>query len=277
MTPREILRETAAMFRQAGIPDPDTDAGLLLEFLTGRAPLALRLDDETELPRETVNAYIKLRDRRLTRVPLQYLTGVQAFGEHEYHVDRRVLIPRPETALLCECAVGLAGSTPEVSVLDLCCGSGCIGIEVSLRVPGARVDLTDLSGEALQMARENAERLHANVRFLQGDLFGAVGGNIYDMILSNPPYIPDEQCLTLQPEVMAEPVMALHGGQDGLDFYRRIASEAPSYLRAGGIVLLETGWDQARRVAEMMINAGFRKIRIHRDLQEIERIVEAVL
>ena len=275
MTPRQLLKETTRLFEKAGVPDPETDADLLLSHLTGRQTLALRLDDETELPEETLTAYLKLRDRRMTRVPLQYLTGSQFFLAHEYLVDSRVLIPRPETALLAERAITLAGERQGTRVLDLCCGSGCIGLEVALAVPFAAVDLADLSEDALNVAKRNAERLHAKVSFFCGDLFHAVAGRKYDLILSNPPYIPDAECACLQEEVMAEPAMALKGGADGLDFYRRIAGEASDHLNEAGKILLETGWNQAGDVSELLRSKGFQTIRIHQDLQHIDRIVEA--
>ena len=168
----------------------------------------------------------------------------------------------------------LAGRTAP-RVLDLCCGSGCIGVSVKLARPDAQVTLTDASEGALAVAQENARRLGAQADFRLGDLFSPVEG-AFDAILSNPPYIPAADCLTLQEEVRREPLMALDGGADGLDFYRRIAAQAPSHLTDGGVLLLEIGWDQGDTVPALLRQAGFADVRAHEDFQGILRTVEGV-
>lgn len=279
MTPQQLIRRTAELFERAGIPDPTIDSALLLSHITGRPPLNLRLDNDTALSVETLSRFEQLRDRRLDRVPLQYLTREQPFMGHDFYVDERVLIPRPETELLCERAIAAlrACASPTPAALDLCCGSGCIAVSMALACPAAHVDAADLSADALAVTRHNAQALGADIGMAQGDLFDAVDGRRYDVIISNPPYIPAGDCLDMQPEVMREPAMALNGGADGLDFYRRIAAGAPARLREQGVVLLEVGFDQAERVAALMEGAGFREIRIHKDYQDISRMVESHL
>ena len=277
MNPRQLIRETAAQFRQAGIPDPEVDSAALLSHVTGRAPLLLRLDTDTALTEAELSAFDGLRQRRLQRIPLQYLTHEQPFLGHSFYVDERVLIPRPETELLAERVIEALRRMDAPVALDLCCGSGCIGISAALAVPGAQVHMADLSPDALAVTRRNAEALGAHVTLHQGDLFAAVAGLKFDLIVSNPPYIPAGECPELQPEVLREPVMALDGGADGLDFYRRIAREAPLHLTAGGMVFLEVGWDQAEAVCALMRETGFREARAHADLQGILRMVEARL
>lgn len=275
MTPQALIRETAALFREAGIPDPAWDSALLLAHITGRPALNLRLDTDTALDEATLARYAALRDRRLQRVPLQYLTQEQSFMGHDFYVDERVLIPRPETELLTELAIEALRS--RATALDLCCGSGCIAISMALALATAQVHAADLSPDALAVTRRNAETLGAGITLHQGDLFAAVEGLRFDLIISNPPYIPTADCRTLQQEVLQEPGMALDGGNDGYDFYRRIAREAPAHLNDGGVVLLEVGFDQAEDVAELMRRAGFREISIHPDLQGIPRMVVAHL
>ena len=277
MNPRQLIRETAAQFRQAGIPDPEVDSAALLSHVTGRAPLLLRLDTDTALTEAELSAFDGLRQRRLQRIPLQYLTREQPFLGHSFYVDERVLIPRPETELLAERVIEALRRMDAPVALDLCCGSGCIGISAALAVPAAQVHMADLSPDALAVTRRNAEALGAHVTLHQGDLFAAVAGLKFDLIVSNPPYIPAGECPELQPEVLREPVMALDGGADGLDFYRRIAREAPLHLTAGGMVFLEVGWDQAEAVCALMRETGFREARAHVDLQGILRMVEARL
>lgn len=277
MNPRQLIRETAARFRDAGVPDPQVDAAELLAFLTGKPPLSLRLDMDTTLSEDTLSAYEALCLRRMQRVPLQYLTHEQPFLGRSFYVDERVLIPRPETELLAERVIDALHPLPAPTALDLCCGSGCIGISVALGVPQAAVHAADLSEGALSVTRRNADALGAAIILHQGDLFGAVEGMTFDLIVSNPPYIPAAECLTLQEEVLREPNMALDGGTDGYDFYRRIAQEAPAHLKEGGMVFLEVGWDQGAQVAQMLERSGFRHATVHPDLQGIPRMVEAHL
>lgn len=270
----EACRAAAAQLRTAGVPDPAWDSGQLMSRVTGLAPLMARLS-ERELTAEEAAAFDALVQRRLQREPLQYILGTQDFCGRSFAVDGRVLIPRPETELLAERAVrALQDFGPGAHALDLCCGSGCLGITLALEVPSAQVDMADLSEDALAVTRKNADRLGAQVSLLRGDLWDAVDARQYQLIVSNPPYIPDEDCLALQAEVMREPPMALKGGMDGLDFYRRIATGLRKHLLPGGVLLLEVGFDQAERVAELLRAAGC-ETACHEDYQHILRMVEA--
>ena len=270
----EACRAAAAQLRAAGVPDPAWDSGQLMSRVTGLAPLMARLS-EGELTAEEAAAFDVLVQRRLQREPLQYILGTQDFCGRSFAVDGRVLIPRPETELLAERAVrALQDFGPGAHALDLCCGSGCLGITLALEAPSAQVDMADLSEDALAVTRKNAERLGAQVSLHQGDLWDAVDARQYQLIVSNPPYIPDEDCLALQAEVMREPPMALKGGMDGLDFYRRIAAGLRKHLLPGGVLLLEVGFDQAERVAELLRAAGC-ETACHEDYQHILRMVEA--
>lgn len=270
----EACRAAAAQLRAAGVPDPAWDSGQLMSRVTGLAPLMARLS-ERELTAEEAAAFDALVQRRLQREPLQYILGTQDFCGRSFAVDGRVLIPRPETELLAERAVrALQDFGPGAHALDLCCGSGCLGITLALEAPSAQVDMADLSEDALAVTRKNADRLGAQVSLLQGDLWDAVDARQYQLIVSNPPYIPDAVCLALQAEVMREPPMALKGGMDGLDFYRRIAAGLRKHLLPGGVLLLEVGFDQAERVAELLRAAGC-ETACHEDYQHILRMVEA--
>ena len=270
----EACRAAAAQLRAAGVPDPTWDSGQLMSRVTGLAPLMARLS-ERELTAEEAAAFDALVQRRLQREPLQYILGTQDFCGRSFAVDGRVLIPRPETELLAERAVrALQDFGPGAHALDLCCGSGCLGITLALEAPSAQVDMADLSEDALAVTRKNAERLGAQVSLLRGDLWDAVDARQYQLIVSNPPYIPDADCLALQAEVMREPPMALKGGMDGLDFYRRIAAGLRKHLLPGGVLLLEVGFDQAERVAELLRAAGC-ETACHEDYQHILRMVEA--
>ena len=170
MTCRELIRRAAENFRAAGIPDPVNDAALLLSHLTGRPPLSLRLDDETVPDPSVIASFTSLAERRISRIPLQYLLGEAPFYGRMFRVDSRVLIPRPETELLCEWALDLMKDRPSPRILDLCCGSGCIGITLKAELPSASVTLSDISPDALSLAAENAALLCTDVTLCRSDL-----------------------------------------------------------------------------------------------------------
>ena len=281
MSPRELLRLLAAEMTAAGVPDADIDASLLLSHVTGQNPLNLRLDSWSQVSPADEASFRALCDKRKTRTPLQYLTGVQSFLGRDFHVDERVLIPRPETELLAERAIALLREEEyPPKALDLCCGSGCLAVSLALGDPRAEVHAAALSEGALAVTALNAERLGAKVILHQGDLFGALpntDASRVNLIVSNPPYIPAADCLELQEEVRREPMMALDGGADGYDFYRRIAASAPLFLEPGGTLLMEVGMGQAETVMALCKDAGLTPIAIHEDYQHIPRIVEARL
>ena len=230
MNPRTLLLRTAAQFREHGIPDPETDASVLLSSLTGLSPLNLRMNTDLMLDDAVLEEYRLLVDRRLDRVPLQYILGETFFFGRKFHVDSRVLIPRPETELLVEWALDLLRERSSPVILDLCCGSGCIGLTLKSERPDAEVWLSDISEDALAVAAENAHLLSADVTLFQRDLLNGFPDASLDLIISNPPYIPSADCPALQPEVLREPVLALDGGADGCDVYRRIIRFAPCIL-----------------------------------------------
>ena len=278
MTPRELIRQMAAELAYAGVPDSEVDASLLLSHITGQNPMNLRLDSWSQVSLDVEETLRALFENRKTRTPLQYLTGVQSFLGRDFHVDERVLIPRPETELLAERAIAALRMRPAPIALDMCCGSGCLAISMALGDPRAQVHAADLSEGALAVTALNAERLYAKVILHQGDLFGSIPDGLrFDVIVSNPPYIPAADCLELQKEVRREPMMALDGGADGYDFYRRIAEDAPRFLNEGGVLLMEVGFDQAQGVIALCREAGFTSAVAHEDYQHIERMVEARL
>ena len=261
------------MFRSAGIPDPEVDASLLLSHLCGRAPLELRLDLESQVDSGTLERFHSLTARRMTREPLQYILREAPFFGYLFEVDPRVLIPRPETELLCEWGVEILKEGTGQNVLDLCCGSGCLGISMKLKCPEASVYLSDISDDALYIARSNASRLGADVRLIRSDLFSSLSNHSFDLIISNPPYIPTDTCQNLQPEVMAEPMLALDGGCDGLDFYRRICRESRHHLFPGGMLMMELGDGEASEVRTFMEQSGFTDVMIRNDYQSLPRMI----
>ncbi|MBE5786926.1 MAG: peptide chain release factor N(5)-glutamine methyltransferase [Clostridiales bacterium] len=248
MTIRDALSWAENELRQ--IPEPRLDGEYLLSHVLKRERLPMLLDKMLPLADEDFSAYQALIARRKDREPLQWILGEQPFMGYSFKTDRRALIPRNDTEAVCEEA--LRHVRGKMQVLDLCCGTGAIGIAIKKLRPGCHVTLCDLSGDALSLARENAERLEADVRILQGDLFQPVAHEKFHLIVSNPPYIPDDLRGKLQMEVNKEPEMALFGGADGLDFYRIIAREAPRHLQEKGFLILECGDDQPGQIAALL-------------------------
>ncbi len=262
----------AAEKRLKDIPDPKLDAEYLLAEVLGVSRLQLLLDKRREMTDKESARFEALIARREKREPLQYILGNQSFMGFSFQTDSRALIPRNDTEALCEEA--LRHIKPGDRVLDLCTGPGALAIAIKKLCPGAQVTATDISEEALSLARENAETLNADVRFLLGDLMAPLAGEHFHVIVSNPPYIPD--CLrdALQEEVKREPALALFGGKDGLDFYRRIAKEAPKHLTVGGRLCLEIGDGQGDTVAGLLKDQ-FEDIQILNDLNGLPRVVSA--
>ena len=276
MTIRQAISKAVCAMEAAGVPDSRIDAELLLSHVTGLDRLRMLLAGANELTPEQEQRFSSLLLSRAGRKPLQYLLGTQIFYGLTFQVDSRVLIPRQETEELCE--LGIAhlkklGSAPRA--LDLCTGSGAIAVALSHECPFVEVCASDLSTDALSLAKENAASNGVAVQFYQGDLFAPLEGQRFDLILSNPPYIPTQECDTLQAEVMQEPRMALDGGTDGFDFYRRIAREAAEHLTPRGMIAVEAGDGEADGIAALFRESGLHSVSVHMDLYGMPRMVSA--
>lgn len=251
MTVAQALRSATQRLTDAGVPDAAYDASQMLAHLLGENALAMRLSGERTLPPQTLSAYDALVERRRAREPMQYILGETQFMGLAFHVEPGVLIPRQDTEILCEAA--LCRLREGARVLDIGTGSGALAVSLKALCPGCDVTAVDVSDAALAIARENAGRNGVQVRFLKSDCFGALSGERFDMIVSNPPYISREEMQQLMAEVRQEPELALFGGEDGLDFYRRIAKEALAHLKAGGWLLFEIGWKQREAVQALLM------------------------
>ena len=217
--------------------------------------------------------YLGLVDRRVDGVPVAYLTGSREFYSREFVVTPDVLIPRPETELLVDLALERLPSDADASVLDLGTGTGCIGITIALEHPRTDVLAVDASEAALDVARDNMQRLGAErIRFIRGLWFDVVGGERYDLIVSNPPYVADEDPHLAQGDVRFEPSLALTSGPDGLDALRLIVGGAPGHLLAGGWLLVEHGYDQGAVCRSLFQSAGLAKVATWPDLAGTERV-----
>lgn len=259
---------------EAGIEEAALDARLLLEYICGtdRNTLLVHGDREvSELEQQRYEADIARRSRH---IPLQQITGSQEFMGLSFQVNEHVLVPRQDTEILVEEV--LREQQDGMRVLDLCTGSGCILISLLHYSNYCQGVGTDISREALAVAGHNGAALLGagkEYTFLESDLFEKVEGR-YDIIVSNPPYIRREEIDTLMPEVRDyEPRQALDGGEDGLDFYRRIVAESPAYLNGGGRLYLEIGCDQGDAVQELLLQQGFREVNVVQDYGGLDRVV----
>lgn len=274
MTYREALNLGERILAERDIADAKTDAWLLLSAACRMERSFYYLHMEEEVPQDEFDEYEIALKKRAEHVPLQYIVGETEFMGLKFKVNSSVLIPRQDTETLVEEALKVV--QPGMKVLDLCTGSGCIIISILHSVPGVDGCATDISKQALNVARENAKLNDVQVMFEQSDLFDRVAG-VYDVIVSNPPYIASAEILKLMPEVqLFEPQEALDGKEDGLFFYREIASGAKDYLTSGGRLLLEIGYDQGAAVSSLLADAGFTEIRVIRDLARNDRVVSAV-
>ncbi len=278
MTVLEAVKEAAGTLESAGVPDSRLDAELLLAHVLKGNRMELMLKGHELLSPSARESYNGLLERRTRREPLQYILKSQSFMGFDLYVDENVLIPRPETELLCERVLHwLKGQDrPSPKVLDLCTGSGALAVAIACLAPRAQVFAADISEKALAVAKKNAGAHHAGITFCQGDFLSAVSGLQFDCIVCNPPYIPTADCATLQAEVRREPRAALDGGTDGLRFYRQLALEAPLFLCPGGALFCEAGHDQAEAV-ESLLAPHFERTAVFQDLSHIPRIVSAVL
>lgn len=275
MTIGETISNTRRFLREKGIADADSDAVWMMTALLSVSRAQLLLSASEPFPAALEGRLADWTGRRSMGEPLQYIVGYEVFLGYHFRVNEDVLIPRPETELLCEWVLREM-SSEAARVLDLCCGSGCIGISVAKQRPGAQVFAADISAPAIAVARENAEAIGADITLCQGDLFAPFQGQQpFHVIVSNPPYVPSHELSDLADEVKREPSMALDGGEDGLAFYRRIAKEAPKYLCRPGSVYLEVGHDQARQVAGLFQARGA-MVETRKDLHHIDRYVKAV-
>lgn len=269
----------------AGIENARLDAAYILEWILQCSHSELLLYPEREVEEADRDRYDRAIKRRSLHEPLQYITGEQEFMGYSFRVNEQVLIPRQDTEVLVEAVLHCERITqPEQScrILDMCCGSGCIGISLWKQMQQrpdvyAKPELTmaDISAEALKVAEENRNRLAAEAELIESDLFDKIDGR-YDVIVSNPPYIRSAVVDTLMPEVQNyEPRLALDGDRDGLQYYRRITAKAVQYLDEEGYLFYEIGYDQAEDIRKILVDAGFQDITVVKDLAGLNRVLYA--
>lgn len=282
LTLRQVQRAGGLRLAQAGIPGAFLDAEVLLGHALGLTREQRMASMGLVLSEAQVRLYFDLLERRLRREPVAYILGRQEFWSLDFRVTEAVLIPRPETERLVEIALEIASrSNRPPSILDIGTGSGAIAVSLATELPNATIWATDISPEVLAIARGNARRhgVERAIRFLAGDLWAALDGVDlrFDLVVSNPPYVPSAEIDHLEPEVSRwEPRLALDGGMDGLDFYRRMASSAPMRLACGGALVLEVGADMGTQVVSLFqASKHYGEVKVVRDYAGRDRVVVA--
>jgi len=271
-----ILNWTKRYFGEKGVANPRLDAEVLLSHIMGKDRLYLYVHFDQPLEAKELAAFRVAVKKRVTHLPVAYITGTKEFMGLDFQVSPAVLIPRPDTEILVEAALKRLATVHTPQILDIGTGSGAICISMLVQLQSARGVAVDISSSALAVAKENAtiHQVTERLVFSHGDLFVPVQGQVFHAILSNPPYIPEGDIAGLMPEVRQEPSQALVGGKDGLDFYRRIIHDGKNYLATGGFIALEVGIGQAQLVATMAEETGLFKVGdIIKDYGGIERVV----
>lgn len=296
---KELIKIGQTQLEEAGVADAAIDSKELYCFMMGYDKVSLMMHWQDVLQDNQCEAYFDLIQRRAERVPLQHITEEQEFMGLSFKVNENVLIPRQDTETMVEDAIELVtkgtlrrneylqdkGMKAGAEILDLCCGSGAIGISLASNISKAKVTCSDISESALAVAKENASRNDCKIKFIQSSMFdskafeGTFGKKKYDLIISNPPYIESHEIDVLEPEVRDhEPRLALDGGEDGLDFYRMIAEDAWEHLKKNGCIMLEIGYNQKDAVKEILRQTEkYDKIVGLTDLTGKDRIVVASL
>jgi release factor glutamine methyltransferase len=273
----EVLNWTTTRFVERSLPSPRLDAELLAAHAFGLARIQLYAQFDRPLSADELGRFRELVKRRQAGEPVAYIVGRKEFWSLDLAVDRRVLIPRPDTETAVEAALALLPADAPVRVCDVGTGSGAIALAIRKERPQATVVALDVSADALAVAGDNAQRLALPLELRQGDLLAPLAAepclDPFDLIIANLPYVPRGDVPGLAPEVQAEPLLALDGGDDGLALVRRLAAAAGAHLRPGGALVLEIGAGQAAETARICERAGLVRVASRRDLAGIERVV----
>lgn len=273
---KEAMRKGMIKLKTNDVKEPNLKARLLMQYILNRPREYILVHDDKQLTLRQNVDYFKLIKKLIEGVPLQHITHQQEFMKLMFYVDENVLIPRSDTEILVEEVIKLAKSINAKKILDLCTGSGAIAVSLAKYIEGSQITATDISRKALSIAKLNATNndVEDRITFVSSDLFQNISEEKYDIIVSNPPYIKRKVIKTLDEEVKREPIIALDGGNDGLDFYKKIIGNAYQYLKYKGYLCLEIGYDQKDEVIDL-INKEEKYIDTYskKDLFDNDRIV----
>lgn len=276
MTIKQALTKGTIILKSNNIESPKLKARLLLQYVLNKKREQLIIYDNEQITQEQEKAYIKNLEKLIEGIPLQHITNMQEFMKMNFYVNSDVLIPRPDTEVLVEEVIKIAREYTNPVILDLCTGSGAIAVSLAKYIPNAQVYASDISKKALEVAKTNAKNneVESKIEFIESDLFQKIKNIKFDIIVSNPPYIRTEVINSLDIEVQQEPITALNGGKDGLDFYRKIVEEAYPYLKLGSYLCFEIGYDQKIDVIEIIENSQkYEKTHCKKDLYGNDRVI----
>lgn len=278
MTIKELLNQAVIMLKNENIDAPKNKARMLLQATLKKSREYLMIYDNKEVENIDRDRYIKNVKRLILGEPLQYITGIQEFMKLNFLVTKDVLIPRPDTEILVEEVIRKAENISNPVILDLCTGSGAIAVSLAKYIKNVHICAVDISSKALEIAKKNAELngVKNNIEFIESNLFDKIKERKFDIIVSNPPYIETETIKTLSKDVQSEPKIALDGGKDGLDFYRKIADSGSKYLNRQGYICLEIGYNQRIAVRQILENRKrYVNINCIKDLCGNDRVITA--
>ena len=276
MTIKEALSKGMIILKNNNVESPKLKARLLLQYILKQTRQYIIVYDNKDISKKEQFEYFINIEKLTKGVPLQHITHLQEFMKMDFFVDENVLIPRPDTEILVEETIKIAQRMKAPKILDLCTGSGAIAISIAKNVSNAEIYAVDISEKALKVARKNAERLEVvkKVKFIKSNLFNEIGKNKFDIIVKNPPYIKKEDIQYLSDEVQNEPLLALDGGLDGLDFYRKILNQAIDYMKFDGYICMEIGYNQKEEVLELIKqNNQYTDTYSKKDLHGNDRII----
>lgn len=251
---KEAIRKGMISLKTNNIQEPNLKSRLLMQYILNKSRQYMLIHDNEELTNKQEKAYLENIEKMIKGVPLQHITHSQEFMKMNFYVNENVLIPRPDTEILVEEVINIAKKTNAKKILDLCTGSGAIAISLAKYIENSQITAVDISEEALRIAKLNAvnNNVEDKITFVKSDLFENIVKEKYDIIVSNPPYIKKDFMKKLDKEVQQEPYIALDGGYDGLDFYRKIISEGYQYLKFKGYLCMEIGYDQKQEVFDII-------------------------
>ena len=276
MTIKEALSKGMIILKNNNVESPKLKARLLLQYILKQTRQYIIVYDNKDISKKEQFEYFINIEKLTKGVPLQHITHLQEFMKMDFFVNENVLIPRPDTEILVEETIKIAQRMKAPKILDLCTGSGAIAISIAKNVSNAEIYAVDISEKALKVARKNAERLEVvkKVKFIKSNLFNEIGKNKFDIIVTNPPYIKKEDIQYLSDEVQNEPLLALDGGLDGLDFYRKILNQAIDYMKFDGYICMEIGYNQKEEVLELIKqNNQYTDTYSKKDLHGNDRII----
>lgn len=275
MTINEALMEAINLLKKSNIENPIQQAKIVLASVLQKEKEYILINENEVLQNEVYNEFIEKTQKLQRGIPLQYITHIQEFMGMEFFVDENVLIPRPDTEILVEEVLNLIGKQENLSVLDMCTGSGAIAVSIAKNTNNCKVYAVDISKSALEVAKKNAikNEVYEKIEFINSNMFENIDINKkFDIIVSNPPYIETKTIDTLDVQVQNEPKIALDGGLDGLDFYRDILKNSKKYLKENGIIAMEIGYNQGKSVTDLF-KTQYENVYCKKDLAGNDRVV----